>query len=130
MLDTVGRSAFFFIQQGLSIPAFRDSYGAERQCEDALRAARWPHGLHCPARGGDSFCCLGRRAVFQCNCSKRQACLLADTIFESAKLPLAVWVSAMYLLSRAENGISALELGCRPASALTPPSRSSTSRCR
>ena len=99
-------------QKGLSIPAFLASYGEERQCEDALFAARWPDGLHCAACGGDSFCRLGcRRAVFQCNACKRQVSLLAGTIFQSTKLPLTVWFLALYLLTQAKNGISALELG-------------------
>ena len=59
-------------QKRLSIPAFPDSYGEERQCEDALCAARWPEGLCCLACGSDSFCRLGcRRVVFQCYCCKR-----------------------------------------------------------
>ena len=99
-------------QKNLSIPAFLDSYGEERQCEDVLFAARWPDGLHCPACGTDSFCRLGcRRAVLQCNSCKRQVSLLAGTVFESTKLPLTVWFLAMDLLSQAENGMSALEPG-------------------
>ena len=115
-------------QKGLRIPAFLDSYGEERQCEHALFTARWPDGLHCPACGGDSFCRLRcRRAVLQCNCCKRQVSLLAGTIFASAKLPLTVWFLAMCLLSQAENGISALELGRQIGVSLTPPGCSSTS---
>ena len=99
-------------QNGLSIPAYFQSYGEEQQCEDALFAARWPQGPECPACGRDSFCRLGcHRAVFQCNGYKRQVSLLAGTIFESTKLPLTVWFLALHLLSQARNGSSALELG-------------------
>ena len=63
----------------------------------------------------------------QCNCCKRQVSLLAGTVFASAKLPLTVWFLAMYLLSQAENGISALELGRQVGVSPDTAWRSSTS---
>ena len=36
---------------------------------------------------------------------------MTATIFQAAKLPLTVWFLALYLLSQAENGISALDPG-------------------
>ena len=49
--------------------------------------------------------------VFQCNRCKRQVSLPAGTIFQSTKLPLNAWFLAIYLLTQARNGISALEPG-------------------
>ncbi len=53
--------------------------------------------------------------------------MLGGTVFASAKLPLTVWFLAMYLLSQAENGISALELGRQVGVSPDTAWRSSTS---
>ncbi len=99
-------------QKGLSLPLFLADFGTEAQCEQALYDARWPHGLACPRCSGTSFCRLTqRRACFQCNHCKRQVSLLAGTIFQATKLPLTTWFLAMYCLSQAKNGLSALALG-------------------
>ena len=99
-------------QKGLSLARFLHHYGTEPQCEQALFNLRWPDGLSWPRCGSARFCRLStRRATFQCNRCKRQVSLLAGTLFQATKLPLATWFLAMYLLSQSKNGISALELG-------------------
>ena len=99
-------------QKGLSLPQFLADFGSEAQCEQALYDARWPQGLRCPRCGGTKFCRLTtRRATFQCNHCKRQVSLLAGTVFQATKLPLTTWFLAMYCLSQAKNGLSALALG-------------------
>lgn len=99
-------------QKGLSLPQFLADFGTESQCEQALFQARWPQGLACLRCAGTSFCRLSsRRASFQCNHCKRQVSLLAGTIFQATKLPLTTWFLAMYCLSQAKNGLSALALG-------------------
>lgn len=35
-------------QAGLSMPEFYERYATETQCQEALRAARWPGGFVCP----------------------------------------------------------------------------------
>ena len=35
-------------QPGLSLPAFRERFGTETQCEAALERAHWPDGFRCP----------------------------------------------------------------------------------
>ena len=35
-------------QKGLSLDGFHKKYDSEAQCEEALVAARWPHGYQCP----------------------------------------------------------------------------------
>ena len=93
-------------------PLFLADFGTEAQCEQALYDARWPTGLACPRCSGSSFCRLSqRRACFQCNHCKCQVSLLAGTIFQATKLPLTTWFLAMYCLSQAKNGLSALALG-------------------
>jgi len=47
---------------------------------------------------------------YQCNKCHHQTSLTAGTIFHSTKLPLTTWMLAIYLITQAKNGISALEL--------------------
>ena len=52
----------------------------------------------------------GTRKVFQCNACRHQASLIAGTVFQGTKLPLTIWFLAIYLISQAKTGLSALAL--------------------
>jgi len=99
-------------QHGLSMPEFLKDYGTEVQCEQALEAARWPNGFCCPRCGHTAHYVLrdGIRKVFQCNACRHQASLIAGTVFQGTKLPLTIWFLAIYLISQAKTGLSALAL--------------------
>lgn len=99
-------------QPGLSMPEFLEQYGTEAQCEAALEKARWPDGFRCPCCGGAAHCVLrgGARKLFQCNACRRQSSLIAGTVFQGTKLRLTVWFLAIYLISQAKTGLSALAL--------------------
>ena len=99
-------------QPGLSMPDFFKLYGTESQCATALELARWPQGYHCPRCGGSAHCVLrgGTHKVFQCNACRYQASLIAGTVFQGTKLALTVWFLAIYLISQAKTGLSALAL--------------------
>ena len=108
-------------QLGLSMPAFLRSFGSEPQCEQALEAARWPEGFRCPRCAGASHYVLrdGARKVFQCQACRHQASLIAGTMFQGTKLALTTWFLAIYLISQAKTGLSALALK-RPAGGELP----------
>lgn len=99
-------------QPGLSIPEFFKLYGTELRCERALEEARWPNGFRCPRCGHDAHCVLrgGTHKVFQCNVCRHQSSLIAGTVFQGTKLALTVWFLAIYLISQAKTGLSALAL--------------------
>ena len=99
-------------QPGLSMPEFLKSYGTEAQCEQALEAVRWPSGFCCPRCASEAHYVMrdGVRKVFQCNACRHQASLIAGTVFQSTKLSLTIWFLAIYLISQAKTGISALAL--------------------
>jgi|SRR5689334_21937905 transposase-like protein len=99
--------------RGLSEIEFRERFGTEEACREALFGMRWRDGLTCPACGGRSFCELKARKVFQCNRCKRQVRLTAGTVFQDTKLPLTVWFRAIYHLTQSKGGISSIELGRR-----------------
>lgn len=99
-------------QPGLSMPEFFKLFGTEALCATALESARWPEGFHCPGCGGAAHCILHSTGnkVFQCNACRHQTSLIAGTIVQSTKLPLMTWFLAIYLVSQAKTGLSALAL--------------------
>jgi ribosomal protein L37AE/L43A len=99
-------------QPGMSMPTFIKLYGTEVKCETALEQSRWPDGFSCPDCGHHAHCVLRvrRRKVFQCNACRHQTSLIAGTVFQSTKLQLTVWFLAIYLISQAKTGLSALAL--------------------
>ena len=99
-------------QPGMSLFEFFEKFGSEAQCEAAVERARWPQGFRCPRCGAEAHCVLGARArkTFQCNACHHQTSLIAGTLFEGTKLALTVWFLAIYLISQAKTGLSALAL--------------------
>jgi transposase-like protein len=99
-------------QAGLSMPAFLKQFGSEAQCESELEQARWPQGFVCPRCGetGHSVFKVGSHKTFQCKACRHQTSLTAGTLFQSTRLPLTVWFLAIYLISQAKTGLSALAL--------------------
>jgi transposase-like protein len=96
----------------LSLPEFLRQFGTEAQCEAALERLRWPQGFRCPHCGESRHCVLrvGARTVFQCGACRKQTSLIAGTVFQGTKLALTVWYLALYFISQAKTGLSALAL--------------------
>jgi hypothetical protein len=97
-------------QKGMSLSDFMAHYGSEEQCQQALFTWRWPHGFVCPSCGHPKACALKSRRLLQCAACRHQCSLSSDTIFAGTKLSLRVWFLAMFLLTQAKNGLSALQL--------------------
>lgn len=99
-------------QPGLSLPAFLEQFGTEAKCEQALEQARWPEGFRCPECGHTKAYVLqgGTHKCFQCLGCRKQTSLIAGTLFQSTHLALTVWFLAIYLISQAKTGLSALAL--------------------
>jgi transposase-like protein len=99
-------------QPGLSMPEFLKQFGTEAQCEAELQQTRWPQGFVCPDCGhtGHAVFRVGAHPTFQCRACRQQTSLIAGTLFQSTKLPLTVWFLAIYFISQAKTGLSALAL--------------------
>ena len=99
-------------QPGLSLPEFLQQFGAEAQCEAALEKARWPQGFRCPRCGQAEHDVLRVRVrkTFQCKECRLQTSLIAGTLFQGTHLALTLWFLAIYLVSQAKTGLSALAL--------------------
>lgn len=103
---------FVQFQHGMSLPDFLRCFGTEDACAEAVLRARWPGGFVCPRCGASAHCVLGSgsRRLFQCNACHHQASLIAGSLLASTKLPLTKWFLAIYLISQAKTGLSALAL--------------------
>lgn len=99
-------------QPGISLPEFQRQFGTEQQCAKALEQARWPQGFRCPHCQHAHYYVMrrGRHDTFQCAACRHQTSLLADTLFQDAHIALTVWFLAIYLVSEAKTGLSALAL--------------------
>jgi len=99
-------------QSGVSLPEFYRQFGTDAQCAQALEQSRWPEGFRCPhCQHAAHYVIQGRRhKLFQCKACHRQTSLIVGTLFQSSHLPLSVWFLAIYLISEAKTGISALAL--------------------
>jgi len=99
-------------QRGMPMHEFMDRYGSEARCAHELAQRRWPGGFHCPRCDGAEYYRVsqGGRLLFQCRACRHQTSLTAGTMMDSTKLPLRTWFLAMYLVSQAKTGLSALAL--------------------
>lgn len=97
-------------QKGYSLPKFLKAYGTEDKCRERLFKYRWPDGFECPKCGHSHYYEVKTRQLFQCTQCKYQCSLTSGTIFDSSKLPLTTWFLAIYLITQAKEGMSALSL--------------------
>lgn len=84
-------------------------FSDESACRAYLIALRWPDGVVCPSCGGRRGLAI-RRDLWRCADCRREASVMAGTIFQDSKLPLTVWFRAMWQVTSQKNGVSALGL--------------------
>jgi len=84
-------------------------FSTEEGCREYLFRLRWPNGFRCPR-------CSGRKAwpvrkiLYQCSICGYQTSVIAGTIFEGTRKPLAIWFRAIWWVVSQKNGASALGL--------------------
>ena len=80
-------------------------------CQDFVAQMRWPNGEAVCQRCGslDAYYVKTRR-IWQCKGCKRQFSVKIGTIFERSPIGLDKWLTAVWLLTSAKNGISSYEL--------------------
>jgi transposase-like protein len=81
-------------------------FATEQSCRAYLMALRWPQGIVCPRCGGPAWSLA--RGRWLCRGCRYEASVLAGTIFQDTKLPLAIWFRAAWLVTSQKNGASAL----------------------
>ena len=84
-------------------------FQTEADCLAYLHALRWPAGWRCPRCGGQRAWRMQRR-LWLCRDCGQQASVLAGTVLQDTKLPLPLWLRAMWQVTSQKNGLSALGL--------------------
>lgn len=73
---------------------------------------RWPNGVECPTCGRKDVAYLANQRRWKCkgNHPKKQFSVKVGTIFEDSPLSLEKWLSAVWMITNAKNGISSYEI--------------------
>ena len=74
---------------------------------------RWPDGaVNCPRCKSSNVCAITTRKTWECKAcvTQKQFSVKTGTIFEESPLPLVKWLSAIWLIANAKNGVSSYEI--------------------
>lgn len=79
-------------------------------CIEFLAALRWPDGVTCPHCDHTEVMFLKTRRIWKCKACRKQFSIKTGTVFEDSPIVLDKWLSALWLIVNAKNGISSYEL--------------------
>jgi transposase-like protein len=81
-------------------------------CLSYMVAHRWPNGVVCPTCGREDVSYLANQKKWQCKSAhaKRQFTAKVGTIFEDSPIGLDKWLSAVWIITSAKNGVSSCEI--------------------
>jgi len=88
-------------------------FRSEKECLEFLEKKRWNGEVKCVYCGSDKTCRHNTNTQtprLQCWNCKKSFSVLVGTIFESSKLSLIKWFTAIAIIIEAKKGISALQL--------------------
>ena len=88
-------------------------FSKPENCNTFMIAARWADGNpRCPHCGSDDVIYLEKARLFKCRTAhpKQKFSLKVGTIFEDSPLGLDKWLTAIWLIANAKNGISSYEI--------------------
>jgi transposase-like protein len=88
-------------------------FSKPENCNAFMIAMRWPDGqVVCPTCGAEKVTYLAKANVYKCYEKHPRAkfSLKVGTIFEDSPLGLDKWLTAIWLIANAKNGISSYEL--------------------
>lgn len=79
-------------------------------CFEFAVSMRWPNGVTCPRCGCKDVSFISTRRLWKCKGCRRQFSVRVGSIFEDSPLGFDIWLSAMWLIANAKNGISSHEI--------------------
>ncbi len=85
-------------------------FSDKKKCVEFVRDLHWPNGVTCPVCASKEITELATRQLWQCKACRKQFSVKVGTIFEDSAIPLSKWLTAMWLMANAKNGISSYEL--------------------
>lgn len=87
-----------------------EKFGNEDRCYTYLEGLRWPNGITCLRCDSPKISRIKKRRRFHCDPCGYQFSAKTGTIFHDSHLSLVKWFAAIFLLSEAKKGMSALQL--------------------
>jgi transposase-like protein len=85
-------------------------FSKPENCTTFLSQLRWPNGVTCPVCESDKVSYLSTRALWKCKACKKQFSVKVGTVMEDSPIGLDKWLSAIWLIANAKNGISSYEV--------------------
>lgn len=81
-------------------------------CLNLMIKLRWPNGVTCPTCGNQDASFISTRRVWKCKVdhAKRQFSVKVGTVFEDSPIALDKWLTAIWLITNAKNGVSSYEI--------------------
>jgi len=81
-------------------------------CINFVASFRWPNGVACPTCGDTDVKYVASRRVWACKTRhpKWQFSVKVGTIFEGSPISLDKWLTTMWMLANAKNGVSSYEI--------------------
>jgi transposase-like protein len=92
-----------------TLAEFEARFSTEEACRAYLAQWRWPEGFRCPRCGGGKAWPV-RAVLWQCAACGRQTSVTAGTIFQDSRTPLTMWFRAIWCVTSAKTGTSALAM--------------------
>jgi len=77
---------------------------------DFIASMRWADGVTCPHCESKENYYLTARKIWRCKSCKKDFSVKVGTIFEDSPVTLDKWLSAIWMIANAKNGISSMEL--------------------
>lgn len=71
---------------------------------------RWPDGVTCPHCTGKEHSFISTRRIWKCKACKKQFSVKVGTVFEDSPIGLDKWLTAVWVIANAKNGVSSYEL--------------------
>ena len=93
-----------------NIIEFMDRFPTDIECRKYLLSIRWEDGFFCPTYGHNEYWTNEESSYCICCKCRYRISLLAGTIMQDSKLPVRIWLTAMWLFVTQKDGISAKSL--------------------
>jgi transposase-like protein len=89
---------------------FLEWFGDEASCARYLERLRWPSGFACGRCGTQAEPYRASRGRLVCRACRHQSSVTAGTLLDKTRLPLRVWLAAIWYVTSQKHGVSALGL--------------------
>ncbi|WP_019422878.1 transposase [Paenibacillus sp. OSY-SE] len=101
-----GQMSFATLEQLLA------HFHSEESCVNEVYRRKWPQGFVCPRCGHrEAYTVRSRRLpLYECRSCRHQCSLIAGTVMEGSRTALRKWLAAIWLISRTDKGINAVQL--------------------